>query len=116
MEHPDYLFVHAGLDTNSPFEMQIRILRQKDFTLSQPQWLCSKALVQANPPADCPATVVSGHEFVQQVEFKSKRVLIDTTGGCVGDLSCVLLPEMEIITSGAEAVAQPAGQAWWKIW
>ncbi len=117
VEHPEYLFVHAGLDTNAPFEMQLRILRQKDLSLAQPQWLCSKSLVQADAPPDCPLTVVSGHTKVPRVEFKSKRILVDTTGGRSGDLSCALLPEKRVLTSAGELVeAQASQSSWWKIW
>lgn len=123
VEHPEYLFVHAGLDPHTPFDIQMRILRQKDFTLNRPAWLCSKGLVSAPVPADCPFTVVSGHVRVPEVIFKRKRLLIDTTGGVHGDLSCVLLPENQIITSGNDAnprtvtaSADRSSKSWWKIW
>ncbi len=114
VEHPEYLFVHAGLDSNSPFEMQLRILRHKDFSLSRPLWLCDKISVDAPVPPDCPFTVVSGHVHVRRVEFRRKRIAIDTIGP-QHDLSCVLLPEKQVITSGTETVeTQP--RSWWKIW
>lgn len=131
IEHPQYLFVHAGLDANTPFAMQLRILKQRDFTLNRPQWLCSKSLVTSPIPADCPVTVVSGHVQVPEVTFSSKRILIDTTGGLGGDLSCVLLPEKKVLTSGADpepktvaasrsATAPKSGRgaskSWWKLW
>jgi serine/threonine protein phosphatase 1 len=115
VEHPRYIFVHAGLDTNAPFEMQMRILRQKDFTLNRPQWLCSKSFVEAAPPPGCPQTVVSGHVYTPKVEFRPKRIQIDTTGGTQGDLSCVLLPEKKVLTSGAHAATEES-RSWWKIW
>jgi len=120
VEHPRFLFVHAGLDPNTPFGLQLRILQQKDCSLNRPQWLCSKALIDADVPPDCPVTVVSGHVPVPKVIFRPQRILIDTTGGIEGDLSCVLLPEKQILTSDAKAaiVASPAEQsrAWWKLW
>lgn len=123
IEHPEFLFVHAGLDPNTPFEMQLRILKQKDFTLNRPPWLCSKALVDADAPPGCPVAVVSGHVKVPEVRIAPKRILIDTTGGEGGDLSCVLLPERRVISSGSDpqSRAQPAGgerggKSWWKIW
>lgn len=123
VEHPEYLFVHAGLDPHTPFDIQMRILRQKDFTLNRPAWLCSKSLVSAPVPPDCPFTVVSGHVQVPDVTFKPKRVLVDTTGGFRGDLSCVLLPENRIITSGNDATpktiaasGERSSKSWWKIW
>lgn len=123
VEHPQFLCVHAGLDPNAPTDMQLRILRQRDFTLNRPQWLCSKSFVEADPPADCPATVVSGHVRVPAVVMRPKRILLDTTGGTEGDLSAVLLPERKVITSAGEAVPVGAGAAagdakpsWWKFW
>lgn len=103
VEHPDYLFVHAGLDPDQPFEMQRQILAEKDFTLSRPTWLCSKAFVESSPPPDCPFTVISGHVPFPDVQFFDRRILIDTTGGNAGELSSVLLPEHEIVTSGDTA-------------
>ncbi len=120
VEHPKYLFVHAGLDPNSPFEIQMRILQQKDFTLNRPPWLCSKSLVQSNVPRDCPFTVVSGHVRVPEVQIERNRILLDTTGGVEGPLSCVLLPENRVINSeGRQAdsrVAAGESRSWWKLW
>ena len=119
VEHPNYVFVHAGLDPNAPYEMQMRILHKKDFTLSRPQWLCSKSYVDSDVPVDCPKTIVSGHVPQRDVVMRNKRILCDTTGGTAGDLSCVLLPEMQVITSGTDPVSQPvvSGKpSWWKIW
>jgi serine/threonine protein phosphatase 1 len=120
VEHPAAFFVHAGIDPNTPFEMQLRILRQKDFSLNRPQWLCAKTLVEAEPPPDCPVPVVSGHVRVPQVSIKKRRILVDTTGGVGGDLSCVLLPERAVITSSSSHLAT-VGQShqtrpWWKLW
>ncbi|MBX3437845.1 MAG: metallophosphoesterase [Planctomycetaceae bacterium] len=111
VEHPRYLFVHAGIDPHQSFEMQRQILHEKDFTLSHPPWLCSKTFVHADVPADCPLTVVSGHVPVPAVHFGDRRLLIDTTGGVGGDLSCVLLPENIIITSGDEPPPPPTHAA-----
>ncbi|HEY4258965.1 MAG TPA: metallophosphoesterase [Schlesneria sp.] len=126
VEHPQLLFVHAGLDPNAPFAMQLRILHQKDFSLNRPQWLCEKSFVDADPPRDCPLTVVSGHVKVDAVEIRPKRILCDTTGGDSGDLSCVLMPERKVITSGNSSAAAkpprtsppaaPAKAAWWNLW
>ena len=119
IEHPQYLFVHAGLDPNTPFDVQLRILQKKDFTLNRPQWLCSKGLVETDPPPDCPFAVVSGHVKVPSVQIRPKRILIDTTGGLDGDLSCVLLPEKKVITSagGSATTAVTGGdKSWWKFW
>ncbi|AMV22684.1 metallophosphoesterase [Planctomyces sp. SH-PL14] len=106
VDHPEYFFVHAGLEPHSPFSVQRSILQARDFTLSRPQWLCSKNLTigpegqPATVPADCHQTVVSGHVRVPSVLMTRKRILIDTSGGeADGVLSCVLLPEMEILYS-----------------
>ena len=121
VEHPQYLFVHAGLDPNQPFEMQLRILRQRDYTLNRPSWLCSKSFVTSPVPRDCPVCVVSGHVQVPAVRIEQKRILCDTTGGDSGDLSCVLLPENRVLSSGSDPRLQKAsagrsGKSWWKIW
>lgn len=101
VEHPDFFFVHAGLSPNQPYKVQQSILRERDFSLNRPEWLCSKSLIHAAPPDDCPHVVVSGHVQVPHVQFSSRKILIDTTGGFHGDLSCVLLPEGRVITSGS---------------
>lgn len=126
VEHPQLLFVHAGLDPNAPFAMQLRILQQKDLSLNRPQWLCEKSFVEADPPRDCPLTVVSGHVKVDEVVIRPKRILVDTTGGEDGDLSCVLMPERKVISSGrSSAPAKPSRptaaaasgkSAWWNLW
>jgi len=107
IEHPDYFFVHAGLDPNQSFSLQRSILRQRDFTLNRPEWLCSKRLPFAPTPEDCTVTIVSGHVEVPQVQFSHRKILIDTTGGFRGDLSCVLLPEGRVITSGTRSHSAP---------
>jgi serine/threonine protein phosphatase 1 len=99
VEHPEYFFVHAGLDPNAPFSLQREILKVRDFTLSRPHWLCSKTFPFEEPPRDCTRTVVSGHVRVPQVTFGKRRILIDTTGGEGGSLSCVLLPENKVLHS-----------------
>ena len=105
VEHPKYLFVHAGLDPNTPFEMQLRILRTRDFTLNRPNWICSKSFVKSDGPQDCPVPIVSGHVCVPSVSITRKRILVDTTGGMGGDLSAVVLPENQVLTSGSDSSA-----------
>lgn len=102
IEHPEFFFVHAGLDPNQPFEMQRRILEERDFSLSRPPWLCSKDFANEKVPSDCDRTVVSGHVPLPEVHSWAQRILIDTTGGVEGDLSCVLLPERILISSADE--------------
>ncbi|SFI43973.1 metallophosphoesterase [Planctomicrobium piriforme] len=107
VEHPEYFFVHAGLDPAAPFAMQREVLRERDYTLTRPQWLCSKSLTFQEPPRDCDRIVVSGHVRVPQVTYGYKRLLIDTTGGEGGSLSCILLPENQIIHSDPEQGLPP---------
>lgn len=107
VEHPQYFFVHAGLDANQPFAMQRAVLHERDFTLTRPPWLCSKTFVNAGVPYDCRHTVVSGHVPLPAVHFGDRRILVDTTGGVEGDLSCVLLPEQIVITSGHAPPPKP---------
>ena len=116
VEHPRFLFVHAGLDGNTPLEVQMRILRQRDFTLNRPQWLCSKSIVDSDGPPDCRATIVSGHVYVPEVQIRPRRILVDTTGGAMGDLSCLLLPEKKVVVSGGDAMAVGEDKSWWKLW
>lgn len=105
VEHPQYLFVHAGLDPDLPFDMQVQILRKPDYSLAQPPWLFSKSFIRGPVPGGCPVTVVQGHVPVPEVHFGTQIIGTDTTGGVRGDLSCVLLPENTVLTS---AVDQPA--------
>jgi serine/threonine protein phosphatase 1 len=120
IEHRDYLFVHAGLDRNMPFETQVRILRERDYTLSHPAWLYSKDFIIAGPPMDSPVTIVVGHVPLPQVRFGNGMITTDTTGGTSGELSCVLLPEKVVFQSGnarAQPVTTDAPQRpWWKMW
>jgi len=125
VEHPQLLFVHAGLNSNMSYETQLRILHQKDLSLNRPEWLCERSLTESDPPRDCPLTVVSGHVRYDEVQFRPKRILIDTTGGTDGDLSCVLMPERKVISSGEEKRSRPkrtpvastaAKSPWWNLW
>ncbi|WP_010583271.1 hypothetical protein [Schlesneria paludicola] len=82
------------------------------------------------PPSDCPFTLVSGHVKVDEVVIRPRRILVDTTAGDSGDLSCVLMPERRVLTSGsnegvtgvtgvtghASGKKPGSGSSWWKIW
>ena len=125
VEHAKYLFVHAGLDNNLPFNMQVNILRQRDYSLAHPAWLYDKSFVRTGPASDCPVTVGVGHVPLPQVHFGNRVIGTDTTGGVQGDLSCVLLPENVVITSGEDPpggrpVPRQAHTAkkkpWWRPW
>lgn len=123
VEHGQYLFVHAGLDNNLPFSTQVQILRARDYTLAHPPWLFDKNFVFGSAAADCPVTVVVGHVPLPQVRFGRGVIGTDTTGGVQGELSCVLLPENIVITSGDDP---PGGhrpppppakkKPWWRPW
>ena len=125
VEHPSAFMVHAGLDANQPFEMQRRVLAERDLTLNRPPWLCSKAFTGPEVPPDCDKIVISGHVPQPDVVAYEQRILCDTTGGVGGHLSCVLLPEMQVIDSGpidrnppAEAVAGSEDDEgkWFQFW
>lgn len=129
IEHSDYLFVHAGLDRHMPFETQVRILRERDYSLSHPPWLYSKEFIIAGPPADSPVVIVVGHVPVRQVYFGPGIIATDTSGGLSGELSCVLLPENIVLSSGPEtaddrtsetaaagATGAGARRPWWRPW
>ncbi len=126
VEHPQLLFVHAGLDPNMPFKVQLRILQQTDYLLNRPQWLCEKSFVEMDPPADCPFTVVSGHVKVDKAVIRPRRILVDTTGGDSGELSCVLMPEKRVITSAKNeapinleelsSTNETSSSKWWNFW
>ncbi len=75
------------------------MLRARDLSLNNPGWLCSKRWPFEPLPSDCTKIVVSGHVPLTSVQMDRQRILCDTTGGVEGELSCVLLPEREIITS-----------------
>ncbi len=109
VEHEQYFFVHSGLDPHLPFAAQKNMLRARDLSLNNPGWLCSKRWPFESLPGDCDKTVVSGHVPLREVQFEKQRILLDTTGGVDGDLSCVLLPERTILSSRVAApVKRPA--------
>jgi serine/threonine protein phosphatase 1 len=101
-EHDEFLLVHAGLSNRMPLDTQLAVLRERDFTLHRPEWLCERELAFEDPPEDCDRAVISGHVYVERVEFRERRILCDTTAGVAGELSAVLLPERRVITSSPE--------------
>lgn len=110
VEHPDFFFVHSGLERNTPFDLQRRLLNDPDYTDRRPNWLCSKRLPFEDPPDDCSKTVVSGHAHVSRLVFARRRILLDTSGGLHGTLSCVLLPECQVLFSDAAVANEPLWQ------
>jgi serine/threonine protein phosphatase 1 len=101
VEADGYLIVHAGLRPGEPYEVQLKKLRNREMNPGQP-WLHEQRLVTAQPPPDCPVTVVSGHVRFANVVLSKKRILVDTTGGRGGRLSAVLLPERRVYNSTIE--------------
>jgi hypothetical protein len=91
--------VHAGLLPDIPFKSQLEALRTRDFSHHRPPWLCERSLVSSPLPGDCPFVVVSGHVRQPQVVFTHQKILVDTSGGHGRNLSAVLLPEKEVISS-----------------
>jgi serine/threonine protein phosphatase 1 len=96
VEHPDYLFVHAGLKTDEPCDQQLAELRARDVTIFKPPWLYDTSLAWAVPP-DTKETVVSGHVILQQPVVAERRILLDTGCGYGGPLTAILLPERLLI-------------------
>lgn len=121
IEHHDYLFVHAGLSRNMGFDTQVRILRERDYSLSHPPWLYSKDFIFQGAPVDSPVTIVVGHVPVETVMFANGMIATDTSGGVGGELSCVLLPDNVVLQSGDQPprpIAYPVAErrSWWKFW
>jgi len=97
VEHPDYLFVHAGLDPNEPYADQLAKLRQRDSTAFKPKWLYSERLAFCDPPPDTNKTVVSGHVILRKPYLEDRRILLDPGAGYGGPLTAILLPERLLI-------------------
>ena len=83
VEHAKYLFVHAGLDMNLPFDMQVNILRKRDYSLAHPPWLYDKNFVRGSAPSDCPVTVVVGHVPMREVRVGPGIIGTAPRGGIV---------------------------------
>lgn len=105
--HPDYVFVHAGLDAERPFDDQIACLEARVWDEEHPSWLCSKSFYQQEYPEAWPRCVVMGHAPTSMVRFETNRIRVDTCGGREGQLSCVLLPEREVLQSGGRQTQTP---------
>lgn len=103
VEHPGVICVHAGLTPELPTATQLKILRERDFTLHRPPWLCRKDLDETVSPRDCPVPIASGHVVRERPHVDSNRILLDCTGGVGGELTGLLLPENELITSHRDA-------------
>ena len=111
VEHPAVICVHAGLTPELPTATQLRILRERDFSLHRPPWLCRQDLGEHVAPGDCRVPIASGHVARRQAHVGSKRILLDCTGGLGGELTGLLLPEYELVTSHSNA--RPVRRRWW---
>ena len=103
VEHPRVICVHAGLTPELPTTTQLKILRERDFSLHRPAWLCRQDLGPDVSPRDCRLPIASGHVARRQAHVGSDRILLDCTGGLGGELTGLLLPEYELVTSHREA-------------
>ncbi|MHA1731670.1 MAG: metallophosphoesterase [Promethearchaeota archaeon] len=97
VEHPDFLFVHAGLEIGVPVAEQLGRLHARD--LSQPRVEPIQGKHLRGVPPEERRVVVSGHVRVDRVVFRERRVLLDTSGGREGPVSAVLLPERLVLQS-----------------
>jgi len=111
VEHPRVICVHAGLTPELPTPTQLQVLRHRDFTLHRPPWLCRKDLGTDVSPRDCLVPIASGHVAYPKPHIGKKRIMLDCTGGMGGDLTALLLPEYEVVTSSHNA--SRARTSWW---
>jgi len=103
VEHPDYLFVHAGLDPHEPVQSQIEALRARDCSIFKPKWLYDERLAFCTP-MDTDQAIVSGHVILKQPVITDRRILLDTGAGYGGPLTAMLLPERAAIQVGGVGI------------
>lgn len=84
-ETDDYLFTHAGIDSRKNFYDQDDV----DYLWSRNLFHSEKML---------PKTVVCGHTVDKKVRMTDDRICIDTGAFFYGKMSCILLPERNVIT------------------
>ena len=96
IEHPDYLFVHAGMPSYIPWNESISMLKLRDLRLDRPPWMCSRHLKIA--PEFAEKMIISGHYHVEKIIFNKNHILIDTSGGHNKHISAIWLPEMKTFT------------------
>jgi len=87
-ETEDYFFVHAGVP-NKDFD-ELTFEDEEDLLWIRDSFLESERIWDK--------MIIHGHTPVQEVEFKDNRINIDT--GCVfnGQLTCLVLPEQQVIS------------------
>ncbi len=107
VEHPDYLFVHAGFDPDEPLEGQIEQLRQRDTNLFKPKWLYDDRLGFVGNAHQTGKVVVAGHSIVPAVRTIDNKWLIDTGAGYGGALTALLLPEFEVVRANRSKPESP---------
>jgi hypothetical protein len=93
VEHPDYLFVHAGLDPAG----QIATLRQRDFPAFQPKWLYSERVAFCGPSPDTNQGIVSDHTIGDGPIVTGCRISVDADCGDGGSLTALWLPGRLVI-------------------
>ncbi|KAJ6238552.1 tyrosine-protein phosphatase rlph2 [Anaeramoeba flamelloides] len=91
VEHDDYVFVHSGMDETISYESNLIELRKRDFSIPKPTYLCDRTHWLA--PKDTKKTIVSGHLYVEEIEYSENRIIMDTTGGEDEYMTALLLPE-----------------------
>ena len=114
VEHPEFVFVHAGMDPALDFTEQLESMAARQSACPRPPWLCSKEFHLLPVPDTWPKTVVQGHVVQSEVIIEPKKILLDTSGG-FGPLSCVLLPEREIISTARDPRGPIAKRRWWSL-
>jgi len=106
VEHPDYLFVHAGLDPAESYEHQIQQMSVRDMWLFKPKWLHDNRLAFVRHDGT-EKTIISGHVILAQPLVTDRRILLDTGAGHCGPLTAILLPERQVIQQFCRVEAQP---------
>jgi serine/threonine protein phosphatase 1 len=96
IEHPDFVFAHAGLKADEPYQEQMAKLRARDTTLFKTPWLYDTSLAWKIPP-DTNKVIVSGHTTLAEPWVMPRRILLDTGAGRGGPLTACLLPERLLI-------------------
>jgi serine/threonine protein phosphatase 1 len=95
VNHPEYFFVHLGLDKYQSFDKQEEELIKQDIGIFKPKWLYNDSIAFHDPQYITDKTVVSGHTILNNIYETKSRIMIDTGCGYGGCLTAVSLPERE---------------------